>query len=181
MVVSRNKAILTDKIYRENQSWKRDKLRDALRRVLQVEELIVVPKEPLEPFGHSDAMVRFINHSTVMMNDYGGLDQPFGNRLAKALCHYGLTIELIPYCPEPHSTNGVLSAVGCYVNYLRTEKVVLVPIFGIEHDQNALRRLKFLIPEIPVVSLDCANLAREGGILNCVTATYRMEPKVQKH
>ena len=65
------------------------------------------------------------------------------------------------------------SAVGCFANFLHTEKVMIVPAFGTETDQIALNRLKALIPDVPVVSLDCTNLAREGGILNCVSASFR--------
>ena len=101
VVASLNKAILTDKIYRENPEWKRSELRDELCRVLRVEELIVVPKEPFDQFGHSDSMVRFINERTVLVNDYGRLDQSFGNRLAKALRRYSLSTEFVPYVGSP--------------------------------------------------------------------------------
>ena len=173
VMASRNRAILTDKIHRENPKWDRGQLRDELRRVLQVEQIVVIPREPYDPIGHSDAMVRFINEDTVLVNDYADVDPTFGNRLVEVLHSHGLAIEFIPYFHERRSTGGIPSSVGCFTNYLRTEKVVIVPAFGTNQDQIALSRLKALIPDVPVVSLACTNLAREGGILNCVSASFR--------
>ena len=172
VVASRNKAIVTDKIYRENSGWDRAKLRDELRRVLQVEQLIVIPKEPYDPIGHADAVVRFINDDTVLVNDYAEIDPAFGNRLVNILRRHGLAIELFAYYHEQRSTDGIPSASGCFANFLRTEKVLIVPAFGTEQDQKALSRLKALISDVPVISLDSTSLAREGGILNCISASF---------
>lgn len=107
VVASRNKAILTDKIYRENPNRDRGKLRDELRRVLQVEQLVVIPREPYDPIGHADAMVRFINEDAVLVNDYAVVDPAFGNRLVEVLHSHGLAIERIPYFHERRSTGGI--------------------------------------------------------------------------
>lgn len=173
VVASRIKAIVTDKIYRENTGWDRAKLREELRRVLQVEELIIIPKEPYDPIGHADAMVRFLDEGTVLVNDYAEVDPPFGDRLARVLQRHGLAIELIPYFHEKRTTAGIPSAVGCYANFLRTEKVVIVPAFGSRLDHVALERLRSLLPKVPVVTLDAMDLAREGGVFNCISATFR--------
>ena len=176
VVASRNKAIITDKVYRENPDWDRRKLRDELQRLLQVQQLIVIPREPYDLIGHADAMVRFIDEDTVLVNDYAEVDSPFGDRLVHALRCQGLAIELVPYFHERRSTGGIPSAVGCFVNFLRTEKVVIVPAYGSKYDQIALNRLKTLFSNVPVVSLDCTNLAREGGVLNCISAGFRYSP-----
>jgi agmatine deiminase len=173
VVASRNKAILTDKIYRENPTWERSKLRDELRRILQVDQIVVIPGEPWEPIGHADGLVRFVNDNTVLASDYSNVNADFGKRLIKALSRHGLSIELVPYFSEESYTDGIQSAVGCYVNFLYTEKVVIVPAFGCEQDYTAFSRLKALILDVPVVSLECKNLARAGGIYNCVSSGFR--------
>lgn len=65
------------------------------------------------------------------------------------------------------------SAVGCFANFLRTKNVVILPAYTNEHYQKALDRLKAQMPDVPVVPLDCTNLAREGGVLNCISASFR--------
>lgn len=173
VVTSRSKVVVTDKIYRENPSWDRSKLRDELRRVLKVEELIVIPKEPYDPIGHADALVRFLDAGTVLVNDYAEIDPTFGLGLVDVLRRRGLAIELVPYFHEHRTTDGIQSAVGCYANFLRTENVVIVPAYGSQHDQVALERLRSLLPKVSVVSLDATSLAREGGVFNCIGASFR--------
>jgi agmatine deiminase len=173
VVASEHTAILTDKIYRENPTWERAGLRAEIRRLLQVDQLIVIPKEPYDLIGHADAMVRFIDEKSVLVNNYSRLDRPFGERLLKALQRQGLKTELLPYFHEKHSRSEIPSAVGCFTNFLRTERLLILPAFGSKFDEVALGKLESGFPVLPIVPLDCTNLAREGGILNCVTAGYR--------
>lgn len=174
VVGSKTKAVVTDKIYRENPGWFRPNLEVKLQKLLHIDRLIVVPREPFDPIGHSDAMVRFIDEQTVLVNDYSQVDPAFGERLYQVLRRHRLKIEQIPYYHEKKTVAGIPSAVGNFANFLRTEKVLVVPIYGSEHDEPALRKLEFVFPGLPIVPLNCTDLAREGGCLNCVTASYRL-------
>jgi len=61
VVGSRGRVILTEKIYKENRDISRAELRDRLRKLLQIDQLITIPREGYDPFSHADAMVRFID------------------------------------------------------------------------------------------------------------------------
>jgi len=172
IVACQTRAIVTDKVYKENPGLSRADLRSKLATLLQVDQLIVVPKEPLDPIGHSDAMVRFIDEQSVLVNDYAKIDPSFGERLLQVLRRNKLAIELMPYWPEQRSRAGIPSAVGCYTNSLRTEKVVIAPVYGKKHDDFALRKLETVFTGLPIVPLHCTDLAREGGVLRCVSACY---------
>ena len=177
IVASRTKTILTDKVYKENPRWSRADLRNTLRKLLRVDQLIIVPKEPYDNIGHADAMIRFIDEDTVLVSDYSKVDPGFGVRLIEVLRRNRLAIETIPYFHEKRSRAGIPSAVGCFANFLHTEKVLIAPIYGSKHDHLALRKLESVFPGLPIVPLDCTNLAREGGVLNCVCAGYRQSEK----
>ena len=177
VVASKRRAILTEKIYRENPEWERGDLRKELLRTLEVDELIVVPKEPYDPIGHTDAMVRFIDEKSVLVNDYSITDPAFGQRLLKVLLRHGLKAEKLPYSHQLASKGEIPSAVGCYTNFLRTSKVILVPEYGISDDGIALAKLRSVFPDVPVVPVRCSDLAKEGGVLNCITSTYRRTSK----
>lgn len=177
VVASRNKAIVTDKIYKENPGWSRSDLRNRLRKLLQIDEIIVIPKEPFDRFGHSDSVVRFLSEEKVLVNDYSGSDPAFGERLLKVLRRSNLAMEFLPYSPEKRSRSGIPSAVGCYTNFLRTEKILVAPIFGTKRDDIALRKLEAVFPGLPIIPLDCTDLAQEGGIANCIAATYHISQK----
>ncbi len=173
VVGSKDKAIVTDKIYRENPGWLRPNLRAKLEKLLHVDQLIVVPREPFDPIGHSDAMVRFIDDQTVLVNDYSQVDPAFGDRLNQVFRRHGVKIEHIPYYHEKKTVAGIPSAVGNYANYLRTENVLIVPVYWNQHDDEALRKLESVFAGLPIVPLNCTDLARAGGVLNCVCASYR--------
>ncbi len=179
VVGSRTKAIVTDKIYTENLSWSRPDLREALQKLLQVKQLIVIPKEPYDPIGHADAMVRFIDEDWVLVNDYTQTDPAFGERLNAVLDAYNLSIKTIPYAPEEFVNAGIPSAVGCFVNFLHFQNVVIVPVFEIDQDRTAIEKLKEVFAPVPVIPLPSTGLAREGGVLNCVGATYRTASTIQ--
>jgi agmatine deiminase len=173
IVASRKMAILTDKIYKENRGWERPTLREAIRELLQVDQVIVIPHEPYDPVGHADGQLRFINENTVLINDYSRTEPLFGEGLLRRICRYGLEVELLPYFQEDRSTNGMPSAVGCYCNFIYTGKVIVAPVFGALDDEVVLKRLEAVFRNVPIVPVHCTSLAREGGVLRCIAATYQ--------
>ncbi len=164
IVGSESKAILTDKIYRENPGWVQSGLRNKLQELLHVDQLIVIPKEPFDPIGHADGMVRFIDEDSVLVNDYSKVDPGFGERLCKVLRGHQLAIETLPYFDEKRTKAGIPSAAGCFTNFLRTEKVLIAPIYRSNDDHVALRKLEAVFSGLPIEPLDCTDLAREGGV-----------------
>jgi len=181
VVGCRGKAILTNKVYKENPGWDRPQLRKQLQELLRVDQLIVIPKEPYDPIGHADGMVRFIDERTVLVNDYSAVDPAFGDRLAESLRQHQLRIETLPYFNEGRSREGIPSAVGTYINLLQTDRVIVVPVYGAAQDETALAKLESLFGNVPTISLDCTNLAREGGVLHCVSVSYHISRQVQPH
>ena len=167
-------AILTDKVFRENPKRSRSVIRDAIRRLLRVERLIIIPKEPGDSIGHVDGMVRFINETTVVVNDYSTVDPKFENRLRSSLEPHGLEIELLPYRPEWKQFDGIESAAGNYVNFLRVGSLIIVPSYGMPEDIDAVQKLRQLCPQATVIPVPCLNLAREGGVLQCVSWTVQV-------
>jgi agmatine deiminase len=181
VVGCRGKAILTDKVYKENLGWDRPLLRRQLRELLQVDQLIIIPKEPYDPIGHADGMVRFIDERTVLVNDYSIVDPAFGDRLTGVLRQHKLRIETLPYFHEGRSSEGIPSAVGNYINLIQTDRVIVAPVYGVAQDETALAKLESLFGSVPIISLDGTDLAREGGVLHCVSASYHISPKIQPH
>jgi agmatine deiminase len=165
------KAILTDKIYKENPGWDRPQLRKQLQELLQVDQLIIIPKEPYDPIGHADGMVRFLDERTVLVNDYSVADPAFRDRLTRVLQQHRLQIETLPYFLEGQSRAGIPSAVGNFVNFLQTGRVMVAPVYGTAHDEVALRKLESHFPSLAIVPINCTDLARDGGVLNCVSAS----------
>jgi agmatine deiminase len=174
IVRQRNAAIMTDKIYRENPSVERPRLRDRLRILLEVDPPIVIPKERYDRIGHADGMVRFVDEKTVLVNDYRKLDRSFGKRIAKALT--GFELVPFPYCPTHIVTDGIASAVGVYINFLQIAGTIFLPIFGLRQDERALKLLGEAFPSCRIISIRSNELAIVGGVLNCVTWNVKTRP-----
>lgn len=167
-------AILTEKVFRENSNRSRGEIEKELRVRLRVEGLIFIPEEPRDIIGHSDGMVRFINNDTVIVNDYSSGDASFGRRLTRALQSHGLQMETLSYRPERRKFAGIESALGNYVNFLRVGNLIVLPRYGVAEDDRAVRQVEQLCPEATVTTIPSVGLAREGGVLRCVTWTVRV-------
>ena len=114
-----------------------------------------------------------LSEGTVVVNNYARVDPGYGIRLRKRLRQRGLTVMELPYFQEYHDGDGIPSAVGNYVNFLRIGQLLIVPAYGVTEDDEACRTLKQLCPDSWVVSFPCTELAREGGVLNCITWTIK--------
>ena len=177
VVAARDKVILTNKVFKENRQCSRKELAQQIQDLFGVSECIFIPADPYDEMGHSDGVVRFIDDTSVLMNDYSKVDRAYGQRVRKVLEDHNLRIHEIPYFVDSMSEslreNEISSAVGNYVNYLRLEQLVLVPQYGPEEYSHPVEVLQELIPGVPIIPIECTDLARDGGILNCVTWTIR--------
>jgi len=162
-------AIMTDKVYKENPGVERPVLQKKFQKALEVERLVVIPKEPYDTIGHSDGMVRFVDAKTVLVNDYKKASRAFVEELHKTLNRHGLEIIPFPYCPTNKVVNGIPSAVGVYINFLQIEGLIVCPTFGIPKDDDALKMLAEVFAQQRIVPLRCKTLAVGGGVLNCAT------------
>ena len=160
-------AIVTTKIYRENPGIARTRLRNRLRTLLEVDRLIEIPKESYDKIGHADGMVRFVDETTVLVNDYRELDRSFGERLANAL--RGFDLVPVPYCPTGNVIDGIDSAEGVYTNFLQISDAIFLPVYGQRQDDEAAKILGHAFPRSDIIAVRSNELARKGGVLNCVT------------
>lgn len=166
VVRTKNKVILTDKIFSENPSISEKDLINELKNVLEVDELILIPVQPHDFTGHADVIVRFLDDSTVLINQYSKKEETFYCSLRTALRNAGLDFYEIPY--NPYQNRSFKSARGIYINYLQMNGFIFIPAFGLPEDDKALKLFEKLFPGKSIITIDCSDIADEGGILNCI-------------
>ena len=165
VVASRTRVIMTERVLLENPSYSAEKLTKELKRLLKVKEVILIPECPCDEFGHADGMVRFLDEDTIFVNEYS-LDIDLKEKLHSVLGKAGLAILPVPY--HPYENDDSLDATGIYINYLRLKKAFLYPVYGLHED--ALARETFSgCFGARAVPIDAGKLAKEGGILNCIS------------
>ncbi|HLW07942.1 MAG TPA: agmatine deiminase family protein [Marinilabiliaceae bacterium] len=162
-----NKAILCDKIFKENPNYSRKELISNLRKLLKVDQLILVPQQPSDFIGHADGMVRFLNDSTVIINDYSKEKEHFQRAFKLALDNAGLDYIEIPY--NPYKNDKAIQANGIYINYLQVGENIIVPTFDKDEDKEVLSIFYELFPNASIHSINSNEIANEGGVLNCIS------------
>jgi agmatine deiminase len=137
---SANKVIMTSKVFRENPLIEEKQLIRKLQHSFKAEQLIIVPEDSSDFTGHADGMVRFLDENTVLINDYRLTNGPaFQLSFRMALHNAGLEYIEILYCPDFSARD---SAQGLYLNYLQMENVIIIPTFGINQDDVAMKQLE---------------------------------------
>jgi len=169
-----DRAIVTDKVFRENPVATRDCLIEALKADLGLAELIVVPREPFDPTGHSDGMACWLGERTVLVNDYSTVGEPFRRRIRSRFDQHKVELIELTYEPQPGGRGGMPTAAGNWINFLRVRDVLIVPTFGMRGDVRALGILRDVHPGFVVEAVECRDLAEEGGSIHCVTWQARL-------
>lgn len=165
-------AIVTDKVFRDNAHLSRLEIERAIC-ALGFEKLVFIPTEPGDEIGHADGMCRFLNKHTLLVNDYASASMSsFGRNLVSALRAAKLNADIVamPWFCRSGRSDGVPSAVGCYMNFLQLKQGLILPSFGHRQDEQAHALLDSLADR-PVVSVAATPLAKLGGVFNCISLT----------
>jgi agmatine deiminase len=162
-----NMVVMCDKVFNENPHYKPKDLIAALKLLLEIDQLYFLPWNKFDFTGHADGMLRFIDEQTVLINDCAAEEAAYQLDFLKALNNTGLKVIEMPY--QPSFDPSYTSARGLYLNYLEMEQIILFPVFKTKLDEKAMQILQEFNNNKPVVPILCNELAKHGGILNCIT------------
>ena len=166
-----NKVIMTDKIFSENPQWSNREIIQHLEQILRA-EIILLPWDMEDPFGHADGMVADLGDGQILLNGcWKKQDEPFHRRLRKILdAHF--KVEELP------AWNGDKDS-WYYLNYLRVPEGILLPCLSENYDSKddiaALNYFERLFPNLKIIPIYAKPLIKGqdgGGALHCVTWEY---------
>ena len=167
VIKSTDKVIMTERVFTENPRYERQQLIEELEGLFEVDTIFIIPVQPNDFTGHADGMVRFVDEETILINDYTKESAGFQKAFVKAIQQTGLKTITIPYSPYGNSNND--QAQGCYINYLQLENHVIVPTFGMQEDEAAVKQFQEIFKGQTISTIDSNEIAEEGGVLNCLT------------
>lgn len=158
---SKEKVIISDRVFSENHGISEAELTAKLEKLLEA-SLIIIPSLKSDMTGHADGMVRLVGENTAIVNaplsPYG-----FETKVKKSLQNYGFNVIDFPYFYSKGD-----SAVGCYLNYLETEKSIFLPMFGVDTDNEAINKAKNIFDKT-IIPVNINEVAEYGGLLNCIS------------
>ena len=154
-----DKVIMTDKIIRENPHYQRNKLIDTLSQLLEA-EIILIPEDKYDEYGHADGMARYMGNGKVLLNNYCDFDKPLRKKLLSALSPHFEIVEL--------HYNTYTNKSWAYINFLHVGQHIFVPMLKDKLGETAFKQIVEAYPECDCHQIwGCDYIVREGGALNC--------------
>ena len=165
-----DKVLITDRIYSENPEFT-----DKIQLVRKIEtlletEVIIIPQIKSDFTGHADGLVKLVDSNTILGNDldfeYNYWSKEMRSVNADRNFKY-INMPIFEY-KEKKFPN---SAIGCYINYLEIEDLIVFPIFEVagNKDKEAVDLITELYPNKIIETVNLNPVAREGGLMNCIT------------
>jgi agmatine deiminase len=167
-----DRAIITDRVFDENPEYtSKNKLISAIEKLLEV-EVIIIPQIRSDMTGHADGLVRFVDRNTVLGNDREQGYKYWKSGMNKVLNKYGINyidISFLNHKEKKYPDH----LIGCYVNYLEVQDLIVLPIFGTasNKDKEVYDTFRQIFPDRKVETIDFNEIGVLGGLLNCSTWT----------
>jgi len=172
-----NTVIMTDKIIPENASkYLKADLLKKLGKLFETDNIILIPwihaDKKKEDYGHADGMVRFIDDSTVLVDNwYLRPDADYHEKkVIETLKRQHL--EIVPLEFSRPLEKQSEDSWG-YLNFLQMRDLLLIPSFGIDQDKEAELQFHRLFPDYSqkgqIEMINSKAIIRHGGVLNCIS------------
>jgi agmatine/peptidylarginine deiminase len=171
VIKSNNCVILTEKVIIENKPiYKQEETIEKIKKLFEVEKVIIIPWDNDEFYGHADGMIRFLDNKTVLLNWYIELeDCEYKQKLLNILQENGISWKFLNINAKDENKD----YNWAYINFLQTNEVILLPIFGIMEDKQAFEEFKQIFPDYDkkekIIQIDCSEIVKNQGALNCIT------------
>ncbi len=175
-------AIITEKLIIDNSSkYSPSQIEIILKSKFGFNNIIFIPVEPYDVLGHTDGIVRFISKDKLLLAQYPE-EYTIGNEylnqveviLKKQLPSNIQILRLQIEHPKDHSSSGVYSAWGNYINFIHVNNKVFFPWYEANnYGEASFKTLQNALPECDIIKVLGADiLSSNGGVLNCITQTY---------
>lgn len=154
--------IMTDKVFSENPNLSRIDLINKLESFFQV-EIIFLPWDKYERYGHADGMVRFIGGNKILLNNYINFDKRLRNVCINILKNK-FHIKELNYKALHSKKNS-----WAYINFLQVGKLILLPSLNRIEDEIACSQFEETFKGYHIEQIDVREIVKLGGALNCIS------------
>ena len=157
-----DKIVMTDKVFLENKDKSVTEVQRLLEKAFRC-EVVFIPWDKGERYGHSDGIIHYLGDNRVLMTNYPDFDQALARDYLRILeKHFDVTTL-------KYDVNITDKYSWSYINFLQVGHLVLVPQLGIPEDEQALEQISAVMPACEVVGIPALEAVRRGGALNCIS------------
>jgi agmatine/peptidylarginine deiminase len=157
-----DKIVMTEKVFFENKNKSCWVVSWLLNGAFE-SQIIFLPWDKKEKFGHCDGIIHYIGKGKVLLTNYEDFSPYYYRRFRKALEEYFEVIPLTYNVKRKHQRS------WAYINFLQIGSLVLVPQLGMPEDEQALEQISIALPDCEVVGIPALEAVRRGGALNCIS------------
>ncbi len=157
-----DKIVMTEKVLVENKDKSSWVVPWLLNGAFE-SQIIFLPWDRKEKFGHSDGIIHYIGEGKVLLTNYEDFSLYYYRRFRKALEEHFEVIPLTYNVKRKHQRS------WAYINFLQIGSLVLVPQLGMPEDEQAMEQISKALPDCEVVGIPALEAVRRGGALNCIS------------
>ena len=159
-----------------NYPLKKEEIEKFLKKELNVKKVIWLNYGFLEgddTDSHIDTLARFVNKDTIVyLKCYDKEDIHYNELqlMEKELLETGYNLVPLPL-PEPIYFEGE-RLPATYINFLITNRAVLVPTYNCKYDKEVIEIFKKLFKNKEIIPINSNVLIRQHGSVHCLTKEY---------
>ena len=154
--------IMTEKVFHENAQYPQAEVLNELEHLFHC-EVIMLPWDKYEKYGHADGIVKPIDDSRLLMTNYADYDQELAEEFERRL-GTRFRIEKLHYHVQRADKRN-----WAYINFLQVGNNIVLPAINTEEDEQAMEQIKTYYPSCNIYQLDSEEIIKQGGALNCIT------------
>ncbi len=170
-----DKVLITDRIYSENPEYtNHKKLVQDIENLLET-ETIIIPQIKSDFTGHADGLVKLLDSKTILGNDLDFEYKYWSKGMKKIISEQNFKYINMPIFEHKERAYPD-SAIGCYMNYLEVDNLIIFPVFEVSgnRDIEAINLITELYPNKIIEPININPVAREGGLMNCITWNIKL-------
>jgi len=165
-----------------------EEIESLLREVLGIERFLWLDHGNLsgdDTDAHIDILARFTDRNTIVYSSApkGDADHEQLQAMYQQLCSFRnphgepYRLRELPFPGILRDEDGRRLPAG-YANFLITNHRVLLPVYGVETDQQAIRLMQECFPGRRIEPIDCRTVIGQNGSLHCLTMQFPAAVKI---
>lgn len=162
VVKAGNRIIMTEKVFFENPNVSKEGIKREIENKMEC-EVIFIPWDKEEKYGHSDGIVKPISDDAVLLTNYHDFDSEYTNEVVKRLK------GIFDIASLSYKAKELDQRSWAYINFLTVGNLIILPALGIEEDEQALSQIKQYYPNCIIEQLNVSKLVKDRGGLNCIS------------